>query len=160
MAIEIERKFLVVGNDWREAIPTRICQGYLNRDKGRTVRIRIAGEQAYLTIKGNTCGATRAEFEYEIPLVDAEQLLSLCEKPVIQKLRRLISYCGNTWEVDEFQGENTGLVVAEIELESEDQEFSIPSWIGREVTEDPRYFNSNLVNNPYCMWYKQSDSNA
>lgn len=158
VATEIERKFLVDGADWRETMSTRISQGYLNRDKNRTVRVRVAGEHAYLTVKGATSGATRAEFEYEIPVADAEQLITLCEGPIIQKVRRLVLYRGYTWEVDEFLGENAGLVVAEIELQSEDQEFPMPPWISREVTEDPRYFNSNLATNPYCTWRDKTDS--
>lgn len=121
VAIEIERKFLVEGTEWRKANGTRICQGYLNRDKDRTVRVRVAGEHAYLTVKGTTQGATRAEFEYEI------------------------------------QGENAGLVVAEIALQSEDQAFARPPWIGREVTGDHGYFNSNLATKPYGTWREQGD---
>ena len=152
MATEIERKFLVVGDAWRVGDGTRICQGYLNRDKNRTVRVRVAGEQAYLTVKGATTGATRAEFEYGIPLADAEQMLSLCEGPVIQKVRRLFLHDGFTWEIDEFFGDNAGLVVAEIELQSEDQLFSKPAWVGEDVTDDVRYYNSNLASNPYAAW--------
>ncbi len=152
MATEIERKFLVLGDAWRASEGTRIWQGYLNRDKNRTVRVRVAGEQAFLTVKGATTGATRAEFEYDIPLADAEQMLSMCDGPVIQKVRRLVQHDGFTWEVDEFFGENAGLVVAEIELQSENQQFFKPSWVGREVTEDARYYNSNLATHPYAAW--------
>lgn len=157
VAIEIERKFLVEGIEWRKANGTRICQGYLNRDKDRTVRVRVAGEHAYLTVKGTTQGATRAEFEYEIPASDAEQLLTLCDGPIVQKVRRRILHGGFTWEVDEFQGENAGLVVAEIELQSEDQAFARPPWIGRDVTGDHGYFNSNLATKPYGTWREQGD---
>jgi adenylate cyclase len=152
VAIEIERKFLVVGNDWRQGSFTRLSQGYLNRDKDRTVRIRIAGTQAFLTIKGASVGASRAEFEYEIPIADAEKLLKLSEGPLVEKRRYLHSHNGLTWEVDEFLGENLGLVVAELELESESQSFEKPTWVGQEVTEDPRYFNSNLAIRPYSTW--------
>ncbi len=152
MAIEIERKFLVVGDAWRTANGTRIWQGYLNRNKDRTVRVRVAGEQAYLTVKGATSGATRAEFEYEIPLADAEQLLAMCDGPVIQKVRHSFMHDGFIWDVDEFFGDNAGLVVAEIELRSQDQAFTKPSWVGREVTDDQRYYNSNLASNPYAAW--------
>ena len=152
MATEIERKFLVTGNQWRQTDGIQYCQGYLNRDKGRTVRVRVAGEQGFLTIKGVTTGASRAEFEYEIPLADAEELLKLCDGPIIRKVRRLVVYEGFTWEVDEFLGENAGLVIAEIELESEDQQFERPEWVGEEVTDDPRYYNSNLSVNPYGRW--------
>lgn len=152
MGTEIERKFLVTGEAWRSADGVRLIQGYLNRDKARTVRVRVAGEQAFLTIKGPTHGATRAEFEYEIPLAEAESLLLLCDGPVIEKFRHIIEYRGFTWEVDEFFGDNAGLVVAEIELDSEDQAFERPQWLGEEVTEDTRYFNSNLAAHPYRLW--------
>nr|WP_315233862.1 CYTH domain-containing protein [uncultured Albidiferax sp.] len=152
MAIEIERKFLVTGSDWRQGAGTVFSQGYLNRDKQRTVRVRIAGAQGFLTIKGANRGATRAEFEYEIPLADAEQLLALCEGPIIQKVRRVLVHAGSTWEVDEFEGLNAGLVVAEIELASEDQQFERPAWLGCEVTDDARYFNSSLATTPFSAW--------
>jgi adenylate cyclase len=152
MAVEIERKFLVMGTEWRQANGLRLSQGFLNRDKQRTVRVRIAGQRAFLTIKGETTGASRAEFEYEIPPEDAGQLLALCEGPLIEKIRHVIVHEGRTWEVDEFLGENLGLVVAEVELTREDESFEKPSWAGREVTDDPRYYNSNLVSNPYRMW--------
>lgn len=148
MAIEIERKFLVVGDTWRSATAVYYSQGYLNRDKTRTVRVRIAGDQAFLTIKGITQGASRAEFEYPIPVADAKALLAMCEQPLIEKYRRKITYEGFVWEVDEFLGENLGLVVAEIELPSEDTQFPKPEWIGEEVTQDERYYNSNLSRNP------------
>ena len=152
MATEIERKFLVVGDAWRTANGTRVCQGYLNRDKSRTVRVRIAGDSAYLTVKGATQGNTRAEFEYGIPLADAEQLLALCDGPAIQKIRHNVVHQGHLWEVDAFEGENAGLVVAEIELASEDELFIRPPWLGREVSDDSRYFNSQLASHPYCNW--------
>lgn len=149
MAVEIERKFLVQGDSWREAPAVYYSQGYLSRAKERTVRVRIAGEEAFLTIKGISAGASRAEFEYPIPLWDARELLALCEQPLIEKYRRKILYEGFVWEVDEFLGENQGLVVAEIELPAENTQFEKPEWAGREVTEDSRYFNSNLSLNPY-----------
>jgi adenylate cyclase len=154
MAIEIERKFLVTGDRWRNSAPVYFCQGYLNRSKERTVRIRVAGECGFLTIKGASKGATRAEFEYDIPLVDAEQLLTLCDGTLIEKYRRKIIYDDMVWEIDEFLGENSGLVVAEIELESEDQLFSKPDWVGEEVTHDARYYNSNLSIYPYTLWVR------
>ncbi len=129
-----------------------MLQGYLNRDMERTVRVRIAGEQAFLTIKGASRGAVRAEFEYEIPLEDAEQLLKLSDGPVVEKIRYVLNHKGLIWEVDEFLGENHGLVVAEVELTSESQSFEKPNWVGREVTEDLRYFNSNLAAHPYSTW--------
>ena len=152
MGIEIERKFLVVGDDWRRAPPVAYAQGYLNRDKQRTVRVRVVEDRAWLTIKGASAGATRAEFEYPIPVADAEQLLALCDGPLVRKLRRVVVHAGATWEIDEFQGENAGLVVAEIELASEDQAFEAPPWLGAEVTHDPRYFNSNLAAAPFSTW--------
>lgn len=155
MAIEIERKFLVMGNAWRTGSGTRICQGYLNRDKARTVRVRIAGDQAFLTVKGANQGNTRAEFEYAIPVADAEQLLALCDGPTIDKVRRKIAHGNHVWEVDEFLGQNAGLVVAEIELASEDAVFTKPLWVGREVSDDARYFNSQLSIHPYCNWPEQ-----
>lgn len=153
MAIEIERKFLVQGDDWRQgATGVRYVQGYLNRDKARTVRVRIAGTQGFLTIKGESVGATRAEFEYPVPVEDAQALLALCEGPCIDKTRYRIPLDGRGWEVDVFAGDNAGLVVAEIELPSEDAPFTRPSWLGEEVTHDARYFNSNLSRHPYSRW--------
>ena len=152
MATEIERKFLVSGTPWRKTPGVRLCQGYLNRDKERTVRVRIAGTKAYLTIKGISRGAARLEFEYEIPSSDAEQLLMLCDSPVVRKIRHTLEYKGSIWEVDEFLEENAGLVVAEIELQAEDQPIERPAWLGREVTHDPRYYNANLAAHPYREW--------
>lgn len=152
MAIEIERKFLTQSDAWRSASAVYFCQGYLNRSKERTVRIRVAGEQGYLTIKGASTGASRAEFEYDIPLADAKQLLELCDGPLIEKYRRKITYAGMLWEVDEFLGANQGLVIAEIELTSEDQLFEKPEWLGEDVTHDQRYYNSNLSAHPYNEW--------
>lgn len=152
MAIEIERKFLVQGDAWRKGAATLFRQGYLNRDKERTVRVRVAGDKAYLTIKGISTGAVRAEFEYEIPVADAEQLLLLCDGPLIEKTRFLFPWAGMMWEVDEFHGANDGLVVAEIELQSADQPFDKPSWVRNEVTDDKRYYNSSLAVHPYSSW--------
>ncbi len=152
MATEIERKFLVKGTPWREGTGVPFSQGYLSRVKERTVRVRIAGDRSFLTIKGVTKGAARAEFEYEIPMADAEQLLKLSDGPIIQKKRHVIDHDGCKWEVDEFLGDNAGLVIAEIELASEDQSFSRPPWLGVEVTHDSRYFNSNLAAHPYRNW--------
>jgi len=152
MATEIERKFLVVGTSWRLGDGVRLSQGYLSRDKHRTVRIRLAGGKAFLTVKSVTQGATRAEFEYEIPVADAEQMLRFSDGPIIEKIRHTIVHDGFKWEVDEFLGDNTGLVMAEIELISEDQPFSRPPWLGREVTHDSRFYNSNLAANPYRQW--------
>lgn len=154
MGIEIEKKFLLTGSDWKElADGTAYRQGYLNSVKERTVRVRTIDDKGFLTVKGISVGATRLEFEYEIPFDDANALLDeLCEKPLIEKNRYKVDYLGFTWEIDEFFGENDGLVVAEIELESEDQQFDTPGWVGEDVTGDPRYFNSNLIKEPYSQW--------
>ncbi|MDR7334502.1 CYTH domain-containing protein [Roseateles asaccharophilus] len=154
MGIEIERKFLVAGEGWRAqaSSQTRFSQGYLSRDPARTVRVRVAGERAFLTIKGATTGATRAEFEYAIPVADAQQLLAMADGPVVEKVRHLCTVGGMTWEVDEFLGANAGLVVAEIELQSEDQVFMHPDWLGDEVTGDARYVNANLAVRPFTSW--------
>lgn len=152
MATEIERKFLVTGDGWQSATPTYYCQGYLNRDKHRTVRIRVAGEHSFLTVKGITTGASRAEFEYQIPLGDAKALLALCEGPLVEKMRHVVEHAGMRWEIDAFLGDNEGLVVAEIELESEAQEITLPKWVGAEITGDARYYNSNLATEPYKQW--------
>ncbi|MDG1873148.1 MAG: CYTH domain-containing protein [Mariniblastus sp.] len=152
MGTEIERKFLVTDDSWKTSEPVYYCQGYLNRDKYRTVRVRIAEDQGFLTIKGPTVGATRSEYEYVIPLEDAQELLGLCDKPLVEKYRRIIRYKGMSWEVDEFLGDNQGLVVAEIELDSESQAFDLPTWVGKEVTNDPKYFNSRLSSKPFSTW--------
>ncbi len=152
MPLEIERKFLVSGHAWRSADAVLYRQGYLNRDKQRTVRVRIAGDRAYLTIKGVSSGATRVEFEYEIPVSEAAQLLTLCDGPLIEKTRHRVTVGPHVWEVDEFHGDNDGLVVAEIELGSEDEAFARPEWVTVEVTEDARYYNSNLAVRPFRTW--------
>ncbi|MBY0241246.1 MAG: CYTH domain-containing protein [Burkholderiaceae bacterium] len=154
MGIEIERKFLVTSSAWRqqgEAVLLR--QGYLSSHPSRVVRVRIEGDGAVMTIKGKNVGASRGEWEYPIPMADAIEFLDkLCEQPIIEKYRRRIPYAGFVWEVDEFLGANAGLVVAEIELPSEDQAFDRPEWIGEDVTADKRYLNSNLISNPYSAW--------
>jgi adenylate cyclase len=153
MAVEIERKFLVVGEAWRAASRgTAYRQGYLCSCGGTSVRIRIGGEQARLTIKGETSGISRPEFEYPVPLADAAELLALCRQPLIEKVRYRVDYAGHTWEVDEFSGDNAGLVLAEIELEHVDEAFARPDWVGAEVTGDPRYYNINLQQHPYRLW--------
>ncbi len=153
MGKEIERKYLVTGTQWKEmAEGTLYRQGYLNSQKERVVRARTMGEKAALTIKGITVGATRLEFEYEIPLADCGQLLELCEQPLIEKTRYKVAYGGLIWEIDEFHGVNDGLTVAECELESEDQQIDKPDWVGEEVTGDPRYYNSNLIAKPFSNW--------
>ena len=153
MGLEIERKYLVLNNNWRAlGTPIHYAQGYLVADGERTVRVRIAGTIGFLTIKGQTQGFSRKEFEYEIPVAEALEMLSLCALPVIEKYRSKIFYEGKIWEVDEFEGENKGLIMAEIELKSEDESFAIPPWIGKEVTGDIRYFNSYLAQNPFKNW--------
>lgn len=156
MAKEIERKFLVVGEMWRSlAKGTHYRQGYLNSAKERTVRIRTIDDKAFMTVKGPTVGVTRMEFEYEIPYKECVEMLeNLAEKPIIEKVRYKIALDGLVWEVDEFLGVNKGLIIAEVELQSEEQAFNKPEWIGEEVSGDPRYFNSNLVKNPYTSWEK------
>jgi CYTH domain-containing protein len=153
MALEIERKFLVTKNNWRNGQGTMYRQGYLNSDENRNVRVRVIDHRGYLTVKGISQGATRVEYEYEIPKPDAEAMLdNLCERPLIIKKRFKIEFKGFVWEVDEFLGENQGLIIAELELESETQTFIKPEWIGVEVTGDPKYFNSNLIHRPYSKW--------
>jgi adenylate cyclase len=154
MGIEIERKFLVKRDQWRslgEGVLYR--QGYLSLEKERVVRIRIINHQGYITIKSTSKGASRAEFEYSIPYHDAEYMLKhLCERPLIEKKRYRIKNGELTWEIDEFLNENQGLILAEVELQSEDQDIEFPAWIGQEVTGDPKYYNSNLVRKPFKKW--------
>lgn len=154
MPLEIERKFLVTGNAWREqATGRQFRQGYLSSDPERSVRVRLAGEQAWLTIKGGSRGAARAEYEYTIPADDAREMLdSLCLQPLIEKTRYQVEYHGMTWEIDEFAGANAGLLIAEVELESEGQAFDLPAWAGDDVTGDPRYYNASLIAHPYSQW--------
>jgi adenylate cyclase len=154
MSVEIERKFLVQNDSWKSlGNPISIRQGYLSSHPDRIVRVRVQDTSAMLTIKGRTIGATRGEWEYPIPIEDALKFLDdLCEKPVIEKTRYRIPHDGLLWEVDEFFGENHGLVVAEIELLTEDQVFAKPDWVGDEVTHDPRYANANLLRHPFSKW--------
>ncbi len=141
-------------DDWRKlANGTVYRQGYLSTVKERTVRVRTIEDKGYITVKGRAAGATRVEYEYEIPAEDANSMLDdLCERPIIEKKRYVIDYEGLTWEVDEFNGENQGLIVAEVELSDENQSIALPDWIGEEVTGDPKYFNSNLIKHPYNKW--------
>ena len=154
MGIEIERKFLIRHGAWTPSgSGTHFKQGYLNSQKERVVRVRIEGTRAKLTIKGPTTGVSRSEFEYEIPVADADILLDhLCEQPLIDKHRHIETLGGRTWEIDVFHGLNEGLIVAEVELPSEDAALELPPWIDREVSGDPRYFNSNLLKHPYSTW--------
>ncbi len=153
MANEIERKFLVDAG-WRPPGSGKAYeQGYLCNLKERTVRVRIEGDAAKLTIKGATKGVTRSEYEYDIPLADAETMLrELCEQPTIKKRRHVIEHAGHEWEVDVFEGENAGLVVAELELDDEHEPFDKPAWVRDEVSDDPRYYNANLVKHPFKRW--------
>ncbi len=155
MAEEIERKFLVTADSWRSlATGQAYCQGYIATARsGQSVRVRIAGDQGYLTIKGPARGLTRAEFEYPIPVADARaMLLTLCERPFIEKTRYRLPMGEVVWEIDEFAGENAGLTVAEVELHSEDQPLDLPEWIGAEVSGEARYYNASLVRCPYSQW--------
>lgn len=150
---EIERKFLVTGEGWRQTQGITYHQGYLNTDEMRTVRVRTVGEKGYISIKGESVGTRRPEFEYEIPVEDARQLLvELCERPIIHKTRYNIEHKGVTWEIDEFADENQGLIMAEVGLPDVDYALVKPDWVGAEVTDDPRYFNANLVKHPYGQW--------
>lgn len=163
MAIEIERKFLVISDYWRAQADagTRYDQGYIKtQDSGITVRVRTAGEKAFLTLKADLphTAVTRQEFEYEIPYADAQAMLdSLCQGGRVQKTRYIVQRDGTRFEVDVFDGDNAGLVLAEIELESEGQSFETPSWLGQEVTQDKRYSNAVLAQKPYKLWEPSSD---
>ncbi len=154
MAQEIERKFLTKSDAWRSnAIGTFYRQGYLSTTKERTVRIRTIENKGYITVKGIAKGAVRAEYEYEIPIKDAiEMLNTLCEQPIIEKMRYEIETNELIWVVDEFEGVNKGLILVEVELSDENQKIDLPDWVGSEVTGDPNYFNSNLTRNPYLNW--------
>lgn len=152
--MEIERKFLVKNNRWRKAAKGVVYQqGYLSTDSSRTVRVRLEGKLGKLTIKGKKIGVAGDEFEYDIPTNDAKYLLdNLCKKPTIKKTRYRVSFENFIWEVDVFEGENKGLVLAELELKRADQKFKTPGWIGKEVTRDHRFRNANLVANPFSKW--------
>jgi adenylate cyclase len=154
MPVEIERKYLVSSDAWREhATGRHYRQGYLSINPDCTVRVRLVDEEAWLTIKGKTRVATRAEYEYTIPASHAREMLdTLCVHPLIEKIRYRVEYRGMLWEIDEFEGDNAGLVVAEIELESEGQDFALPEWVGKDVTADPRYYNANLSRQPFTRW--------
>jgi CYTH domain-containing protein len=155
MASEIERKFLVTDDRWRDGSPgVRIAQGYLSLDPERTVRVRLAGPDAWLTVKGLTRGLTRAEFEYAIPPDEARALLPLCLPSVIDKTRYRIPHGNHVWEIDVFQGANDGLVMAEVELSDESELPEIPPWAGAEVSADARYYNSNLASRPFNSWQR------
>ncbi len=155
MGLEIERKFLVANDRWKAGVEgeSRLKQGYLTAQPGLAIRVRIDGDRAQLNIKGGTEGIRRSEYEYGIPLKDAEEILAnLATGSVIDKTRYLVRCGGHLWELDVFHGDNAGLVVAEIELESESESFDMPDWAGEEVSEDARYFNANLTRHPYRDW--------
>lgn len=153
MGMEIERKFLVDQTIWQPTGPgMSVRQGYLEGDGALLVRVRQQDRQAFLTLKGRTAGISRLEFEYEIPMVDAVALLRLCQQPLVEKVRYVEDVDGHRWEIDHFFGANDGLVIAEIELTSEDEAFSAPRWLGREVSGNPHYYNSNLIHHPYAEW--------
>ena len=172
MGIEIERKFLLENDDWKNLVlkSTVFKQGYLvsgnnsndqnlggqNLDKSKSsVRVRVEGDSANINIKSMTLSITRQEYEYSIPLDDALKMLDeLCEQPLVEKTRHIVEYDNHKWEIDVFSGENEGLVVAEIELNNEAEKFSMPSWVGQEVSEQVKYYNVNLIQNPYSSWNK------
>jgi CYTH domain-containing protein len=154
MPTEIERKFLVNGTAWKRGATGKLYrQGYLVAEKERTVRVRVVGEVGFLTIKGPSKGIARAEYEYRIPAREAAEMLdTLCLQPLIEKYRYRIEHAGLVWEVDEFLGENQGLILAEVELADEEQRISLPDWAGEDVSHDPRYYNANLARHPFSKW--------
>jgi len=152
MGVEIERKYLVTGDAWKSVQPVLLRQGYLNTDKTRIVRVRTAGANAFLTVKGATTNVSRQEFEYLIPLEDAQEMLLLCADSIVEKQRYTLPVGNNIWEIDEFCGANEGLVIAEVELKSESQTITLPDWIGEEVSGDSRYYNSSLALTPFSNW--------
>jgi len=155
MGVEIERKFTLKNESWRKDVQRsqRYVQGYLAGNERNSIRVRIAGDKANLNIKSATLGIFRHEYEYDIPLSDADEMLeTLCEKPVIDKVRHFVVFDNKTWEIDEFSGENQGLIVAEIELNDEAEAITLPEWAGEDVSHDPRYYNVCLVKHPYKNW--------
>jgi len=155
MAQEIERKFLVLNDSWREQVFRRTCmrQGYLNETQKSSVRVRVEGDNAYLNIKSATLGVFRKEYEYPIPVDEANEILSdLANKPLIEKTRHYVKFANHVWEVDVFEGENKGLIVAEVELAHEGEAVELPPWVGEEVSADPRYYNVCLVRHPFKDW--------
>jgi len=155
MAIEIERKYLLSNDSWRENISKQVefQQAYLANNERTSVRIRIEGELANINIKSMTLGRSRSEFEYSIPLADAQELINtLCTQPIVSKTRYWVYYAGKCWEIDEFSADNQGLIVAEIELDTEDESFELPLWVGEEVTHLERYYNMRLRSYPYNQW--------
>lgn len=154
--IEIERKYLVVNEDYRSGVAIFIAQGYICSEQDRVVRVRVKGDRAFLTIKNATIGFARNEYEYEIPVDDAKAMLqNTCQQPIIEKTRYVVEHKGMIWEVDEFHGDNEGLVVAEIELENKDMQFECPDFVGKEVTGEARYYNACLFKHPYKEWINE-----
>lgn len=154
MPEEIERKFLVTDDSWRQSAKGVFYrQGYFATINRITIRVRTAGNKGFLTIKGERTGAARSEYEYEIPIEEAEEMLQhLCRKPLIEKRRFKMELRGHLWEIDEFEGKNKGLILAEVELADADEDIHLPKWIGEEVTDDPRYYNAFLVDHPFSEW--------
>lgn len=154
MSIEIERKFLITGNDWKQGAQfSQYRQGYIFAGKNGIVRVRTIDQKGYLTIKSAPVGLKRQEYEYEIPFSDANAMLDhMCKNYIVEKMRYKLKYADHTWEIDIFAGYNEGLTLAEIELSYENEPFERPPWIGKEVTQDPKYYNSNLSKKPYCQW--------
>ncbi len=155
MPLEIEHKFLLKNDAWRDAIDHSVYykQGYLSSTEQNSIRVRISDSNAWLNIKSATIGNHRLEYEYEIPLSEADEILDqLCHKPLIEKTRHFVKYADHLWEIDEFSGDNEGLIVAEVELGKLNEQFAIPNWVGQEVTEDIRYYNNQLTKNPYKNW--------
>ncbi|MBN2808737.1 MAG: CYTH domain-containing protein [Deltaproteobacteria bacterium] len=162
MAIEIERKFLLLNDSWRlnADAGTVMRQGYLSNNGKSSIRVRISGDRANLNIKSSTTGIVRREYEYAIALSDAEEMLAdLCHEAIIEKVRYHVNFSGFIWEVDVFSGASSGLVVAEIELDELGQTFPRPEWLGREVSEELRYYNSHLAGYPYCAWSEAEKEN-
>ena len=160
MAVEIEHKFLVRDERWRREVErsVRMRQGYLTSDARCSVRVRVAGEQGHLNVKSGTLGIQRSEYEYPIPLAEAEEMLdTLCEQPLLEKTRHFVRFGGHLWEIDEFEGDNAGLIVAEVELSRIDEPFDQPDWLGADVSHDIRYYNSQLARHPYRTWSCPSD---
>ncbi|HAO33575.1 MAG TPA: CYTH domain-containing protein [Candidatus Competibacter sp.] len=155
MGLEIERKFLIRDESWRQQVErsATMRQGYLTSDARCSVRVRVAGERGFLNIKSGTLGIQRSEFEYPIPAAEAEEMLdTLCEQPLLEKTRHFVRHGQHLWEIDEFAGDNAGLIVAEVELRHPDELFARPDWLGEDVSQDIRYYNSQLARHPYRTW--------
>lgn len=154
MPVEIERKYLLKNDDWRSLVTKqkKIVQGYLSDDPSRVVRVRVSGDQGIVTIKGKTEGVSRAEYEYNIPVEEALELVKMCKQHIIEKTRYIVDSNQHTWEIDVFEGKNEGLQIAEVELRDENEKVTLPDWIGEEVSNDSRYYNASLVSHPFTQW--------